>query len=453
MRKAALYVRASTDHQKYSTTNQIDALSKYAEERAIEIVSTYEDAGRSGLSLTGRLGLRQLLQDVLAGRPSFDVILVYDVSRWGRFQDTDEAAYYEFLCKRAGVPVIYCAELFDNDGSPLAAVVKGMKRAMAAEYSRELSVKTSAGKRAMAKRGFHQGTYHCLGLQRILLDSAGAPKGVLARGENKNLKEDRVILGPGTPKEVALIRRIFRLLTKDGLRVGQISTQLNREGIPSPMGVKWGRKTIMTLLMNERYIGNSVYNKTTCTLRKRPVQNPPAEWIRHDGAWQGIVSLSTFRKAQAILTARSRRPSDEDMLAPLEALLNREGTLTSALINAEPGMSNSGAYKYRFNGLLNAYRRIGFLSPMELSHNSTRSNPSPWKTDQMLALLKALYLKDGYLTAELVNSTPGMPASYIYQSRFNGLTKAYLLVGYTPDGGWQRSRRARAASHFGQAIL
>jgi hypothetical protein len=37
---------------------------------------------------------------VESGAASFDVILVYDVSRWGRFQDADESAYYEYLCKR-----------------------------------------------------------------------------------------------------------------------------------------------------------------------------------------------------------------------------------------------------------------------------------------------------------------------------------------------------------------
>jgi hypothetical protein len=44
-----------------------------------------------------------------------------------------------------GVRVIYCAEQFDNDGATVAAIVKGVKRAMAGEYSRELSAKVFAG--------------------------------------------------------------------------------------------------------------------------------------------------------------------------------------------------------------------------------------------------------------------------------------------------------------------
>src|SRR3546814_15924340 len=86
-----------------------------------------------------------LFRSVQSGTADFTVILVYDVSRWGRFQDADESAYYEYICKRAGIAVIYCAEQFENDGSPVSTIVKGVKRAMAGEYSRELSNKVFAG--------------------------------------------------------------------------------------------------------------------------------------------------------------------------------------------------------------------------------------------------------------------------------------------------------------------
>jgi DNA invertase Pin-like site-specific DNA recombinase len=84
------------------------------------------------------------LKRICHGNVNFSVILVYDVSRWGRFQDADESAYYEYICRKAGVAVHYCAEQFENDGSPVSTIVKGVKRAMAGEYSRELSSKVSA---------------------------------------------------------------------------------------------------------------------------------------------------------------------------------------------------------------------------------------------------------------------------------------------------------------------
>lgn len=80
----------STDHQKYSPENQKLAISKFAVTHNIEIVATYEDTGKSGLTLHGRKGLQRLLADVHATDREFDQVLVLDVSRWGRFQDVDE---------------------------------------------------------------------------------------------------------------------------------------------------------------------------------------------------------------------------------------------------------------------------------------------------------------------------------------------------------------------------
>jgi DNA invertase Pin-like site-specific DNA recombinase len=137
---AAQYVRMSTEHQRYSTENQSETIRRYAEARGFKIVRTYADDGKTGLNLEGRKGLRALLRDIEAGENDFSSVLVYDVSRWGRFLDADESAYYEFVCRRANVSVHYCAEQFENDGSMSTAVLKTVKRVMAGEYSRELSV-------------------------------------------------------------------------------------------------------------------------------------------------------------------------------------------------------------------------------------------------------------------------------------------------------------------------
>ena len=137
--RAAEYVRMSTEHQQYSTQNQADKIREYAAQRGIQIVHTYADEGKSGLNIGGRLALQQLIKDVETGVANFQLVLVYDVSRWGRFQDADESAYYEYICRRAGIQVTYVAEQFENDGSPVSTIVKGVKRAMAGEYSRELS--------------------------------------------------------------------------------------------------------------------------------------------------------------------------------------------------------------------------------------------------------------------------------------------------------------------------
>ncbi len=145
MFRAAQYVRMSTEHQQYSTENQGDKIREYAARRNIEIVRTYADEGKSGLRIDGRQALQQLIADVQAGKADFQIILVYDVSRWGRFQDADESAYYEYICRRAGIQVAYCAEQFENDGSPVSTIVKGVKRAMAGEYLSGLIIDEAEG--------------------------------------------------------------------------------------------------------------------------------------------------------------------------------------------------------------------------------------------------------------------------------------------------------------------
>src|SRR5210317_1767385 len=117
---AVQYVRMSTEHQQYSTENQQDVIQDYADHRGFEIIRTFADDGKSGLVIAGRDALRQLIEDAQSGKVDFAAILVYDVSRWGRFQDADESAYYEYICRRHGISVHYCAEQFDNDGSPVS---------------------------------------------------------------------------------------------------------------------------------------------------------------------------------------------------------------------------------------------------------------------------------------------------------------------------------------------
>lgn len=265
--RAAEYVRMSTEHQKYSTDNQSAAIRKYADQRGYEIVRTYADEGKSGLNIGGRLGLQKLLEDVESGQADFTALLVYDVSRWGRFQDPDEAASYELRCRRAGVQVHYCAEQFENDGSIGSSIIKTVKRAMAGEYSRELSVKVFAGQANLIRLGFRQGGPAGFGLRRMLVDQSGADKGLLDHGEHKSIATDRVILVPGPQDEISVVRDVYRQFVEDGLTEREIADDLNQRGIATDLGRPWTRGSVHQLLINEKYIGNNVWGRTSCKLK------------------------------------------------------------------------------------------------------------------------------------------------------------------------------------------
>jgi len=195
--RAAQYLRMSTEHQQYSILNQSAAIALYGAAHNLGIVRSFADEGKSGTSIRGREGLQELLRMVESGRADFAQVLVYDVSRWGRFPDSDEAAHYEYLCKRAGITVHYCAEQFENDNSAVSNLLKALKRTMAAEYSRELSVKVSAGQRRLVAMGYWQGGYGPFGMRRQLVGQDGRPKQLLKLGEWKSIDTDRILLTPG----------------------------------------------------------------------------------------------------------------------------------------------------------------------------------------------------------------------------------------------------------------
>ena len=358
--RAAQYVRMSTEHQQYSTLNQEDVIREYAERRGYEIIRTYADEGKSGLNVAGRVQLRRLIEDVQHGRADFDAILVYDISRWGRFQDADESAYYEYLCKRAGIDVHYCAEQFENDGGPTSTIIKSVKRAMAGEYSRELSSKVFKGQCRLIELGYRQGGMAGYGLRRMLVNQAGEQKSMLARGEHKSLQTDRVILVPGPVDEIDVVRWIYDEFTHKGRREAEIAADLNARGIVTDLGRPWNRNTVHQVLTNEKYIGNNVYNRTSFKLKKKHVRNTPEMWVRSDGAFDAVVSPADFFTARGIIQERARRVSDEEMLARLKELARRNTCLSSHLIDATENMPSSAAYRSRFGSLLKAYRLAGY---------------------------------------------------------------------------------------------
>ena len=362
-----MYVRMSTDLQKYSIENQEEAIREYAARHHIDIVRTYADSGRSGLSLDGREALQALIHDVQAGGNDYEIILVLDVSRWGRFQDADESAYYEFMCRSLGFEVRYVAEQFENDGTPISTIIKGIKRAMAGEYSRELSRKVRAGQRRLIEKGFWQTGSAGYGLRKMLIDEHGRQKFILEPGQQKSLQTDRIKLVPGPDAEVELIRWIFRSYAEERLTEGAIASQLNARGLTNEFGRPWNRSAVHSVLSNEKYIGNIVFNRSSGRLARKRFSTPPEEWIRYDGAFEAIVDPDLFHAARRLANERTHSFSDAELLAKLQHLWKRRGWLSIDLINETEDMPSSRVYAERFGGLRRAYQLIGYSADRNLT--------------------------------------------------------------------------------------
>jgi|SRR5579859_668887 len=357
----AQYVRMSTEHQQYSTENQSLAILQYAQSHNMEIVRTYSDHGKSGLSLAGRAGLRQLLTDVQSGDVDFTAVLVYDVSRWGRFQNPDQGASYEYSLTAANILVHYCAEQFQNDGSLSSALLKTVKRGMAGEYSRELSTKVWAGQKRLIELGFRQGGPAGYGLSRHLINQDRVFKQVLHPGDRKSLQTDRVILVPGPDHETQVVRNIYQWFVDGGMSEREIADLLNSRGIIWEPERAWTRGIVHQILTNHKYIGSNVFNRVSNKLKSKWVRNPRDQWIFKEQAFEALVPLPQFEKAQAIISARHVHLTDDELLRRLKALFEAKGYLTGFLIDETDGMPSSSQFASRFGGLPRAYSLVGWI--------------------------------------------------------------------------------------------
>ncbi len=387
---AAMYIRMSTEHQQYSITNQADAIYRYAERNGFVIVKTYADAGKSGVVLQRREGLKSLLQDVVSGDAEYQAILVYDVSRWGRFQNTDEAAHYEFICTRAGIPVHYTAEQFANDGSTPSLIMKAVRRTMAGEFSRDLGEKVYQGQEKLVSFGFKMGGRIGPGLRRLLLSKDGKRRFFLKPGQQKNLSTDRVILVRGPEKEVRLVQTIFRMaLTRS---TGRIIKYLNERGIRYIDGAPWNENRVNGILRNPNYTGQYVWGKVSVRLHTPKQRHPTSEWRFGPKTFRPIISREIFDKVQEARRSRYTkeiRIPDEELLNRVRSIVQKDGAITRESLR-NVGLSYTRLYS-SFKNLSNLYRLVGHKMTPKIARGLTTRVHHQTIRDSVLDELRKLF--------------------------------------------------------------
>jgi DNA invertase Pin-like site-specific DNA recombinase len=359
---AAQYLRMSTEEQQYSLENQAAAISEFARAGGFMIVKTYSDAAKSGLTLARRNGLRQLLSDVTSGHCEYRAILVYDVSRWGRFQDADESAHYEFLCKAGGVSVHYCAETFKNDGTLESTLMKALKRSMAGEFSRELGIRVHTGKRAIAAAGFSVGGRAPFGFRRKILSSDGSRCQILEAGERKYVRNERLTFVHGPAHEVACVREIFGNVNQERMTAREIARNLNSSGI-TLRGRRWTQELVRYIVTNPEYAGFSTWGRSSQRLGM-PRANVSAQlWVLAPDSFPPIISRVDFETAQRLLHVESGRVfwTIKRVVDAAATIFRINGKLTLRLFDTTPGSPASSVVRQL--GFPNICAAIGYRLP------------------------------------------------------------------------------------------
>ena len=432
------YCRRSTkDMQENSLEIQEEIIRKYAGEHEIEVLKIFSDKA-SGRKVKGRESFLDLLEWV--EEKDFQKILVRDVTRWGRFDDIDESAYWEFHCKNFGKEVIYIEEDFRNDNSLYDALMKSIKRVMAAEYSRKLGRLVLAGSKKIASQGFKLGGSPPYALKRMLVNQERVHVRILEKGERKSVGNDRVIFVPGAKEDIENVNLILSLYVDDLLGGGKICKHLNGFGIPSPRGKKWCAGTVYTILKREAYIGTMVYNKTSKvpgTDKRR--RNPESEWVKCEGAFIPIVSKEVFFEAKKIREERRRIFTDGELLTMLHDLYRKYGIVSPALLLG-CGLPRAETYKKRFDSLEAA---------LLLSQKGVVQEAKETTLDALKKSYRVRELNGSYLLEEKIQL--GIKVSFLFLKRSVACWIFHIKKGgddFTLGLGLGKDQSSRVWKHF-----
>ena len=358
LRAVAYYRHSAEIGQENSVEIQQDNVRNFAAKHDIDIINEFADRGKSGLNAEGRPAFNEMMEWVRT-RADFCLILVLDVSRWGRFQDTDLSAHYESLCTQHGKQVIYTNIGFTRDEDRLINQLrKSIDRYQSAEYSRTLSKKVFEGAAKVAHQGYRPGGPPPYGFHRMMLDENKEPDRILHPGQRKAIQNGRVILVPGDADQVEVILEVFVLFVKKGYTERQIAGHLNAKDIPSPGGVRWSEASVRRILTDRQYVGSVVYNRSTQRLKTKRRANPPSDWIVTPDAYEPVVTVELFDQAQAILDSRKRRYTPEQMLRRLQTLYDKYNLVTSQMIHFDDESPSPATYAARFGGLSGAFQAM-----------------------------------------------------------------------------------------------
>ncbi len=323
LKKAVGYVRCSTEDQEDSPDQQKAEILAFAAKKHYHIVDWFVDFGRSGTTFDQRPEFQRLLRLVEAGA-NFEVVVCYDMSRWGRAINVAENGYWSYHFRRLGVDVVLVKTSVDPQSS-FAEVVSALESYQAADYVKNLSEVTLRG--ALKNGIYSNGGSAPYGYEREAVNLKTGTTRILQRGEASIPSQEKVRWTRGQASEVRVVKRIFKERL-GGRSLIQIAQGLNADGIDSPTvgrrrsrDGRWSAATVKSILENPAYRGARRYNRFSFskiraqkkgllsrTLQARPHWlNDPSEWVIVDDAHEALVTSEVWQKVQPSAASSRKR--------------------------------------------------------------------------------------------------------------------------------------------------
>lgn len=246
-----------------------------------ELVKIYTDEGVSGTSVAGRKGFQEMMADAEKGK--IDLILTKSISRFGRNIVDILTALRKLSDLTPPVAVNFESEGINTSDGKNKLVISILS-ALAELESQQKSIAIKEGIRYRMQEGLYKfSVRNTIGYYR---DYSGRIK--------------------VEPAEARIVEYIFESFL-EGASPQEIADFLTEQGIRSPKGMeRWRQATIRSILSNEKYCGDVLYQKTYSKdyLTHKSVKNrdvlPQYYWENNHTA---IIDRETWQKAQELLSS------------------------------------------------------------------------------------------------------------------------------------------------------
>ena len=289
--KVYLYTRVSTTMQidGYSLDAQKTKMKAFCDYNEYEIAGEYEDAGKSGKSIDGRVSFNQMMEDIKSGKDGVSYVLVFKLSRFGR-NAADVLATLQVM-QDFGVNLICVEDGIDSSkdaGKLMISVLSAV-----AEIEREnIRVQTMEGRMQKAREGKWNGGF--------------APYGYSLIDGKLEVNEE----------EAVAIRMIFDQYVNTDLGANGIAKYLENHGIHK-IARQNGKNPLFAAALIRRIIQNPVYSGKISYGRRRTEkvhgtrneyrQVKKDDYLLVDGLHEALVSEEVWEQAQVKVAAQAKK--------------------------------------------------------------------------------------------------------------------------------------------------
>lgn len=298
------YIRVSTEAQagerQTSLADQRAAIAALASRLGVTIGHVFEDAGLSGATMEYRPGMRALIASCEAasrrrGAPGY--VFVLNDSRWGRFEQSEESAYWRVHLEKRGWRVRF-AEHDDVQDETVRPVLRAIVQSQATLYRKTLSANVQRGTRGQAEQGYWQAKAPFGYLRQVVYPTDRAR--ILANNVPK-AGDEKLVLAPH-PDEAPIVQAIFTRYVAGGESLASL-LDWAQTSYPSRL---WTRAAMLRLLTNPAYVGDVVWGRVHVEPGRRTSRAEQDCYGKRD-AHLAIISREVFAEAQGRLSHNKRR--------------------------------------------------------------------------------------------------------------------------------------------------